>query len=512
MFIFLISLFLSVASLAAQAADHQLTPEQLVSGRSRAGFTLSHVRSPLKASSNPNYFTDASGRPLILCGSQTWNTLQDWGSQGSVRPLDFDAFVRFLKAHGHNFTLLWRTELPQFHGLPTTEHVPPEFTVSPHPWLRTGPGLATDGRFKFDLTRFDENYFNRLRARVRALDEAGIYAGVYLFTGEWLLRFRCPTDGYPFSGPNNINGVDDGYRGGAANGLEGLNSISMKSPNGITEFQDAYVRKTIDILNDLPNVLWMVSEEAPTNSIWWNHHLIAVVRDYEKTKPFQHPVGYAGLDNGPDSVLYNSDADWVAPSAWLSPTSSCGIGMPACKVNINDSDHSYFGMWNDPPQKNRNYVWENFLTGNQVLFMDPYLVYYPRQNRNLCQSNRDGIGSVPDPRWENLRNNLGYVLQYARRMDLANMKPDASLCSTGFCLAKTPSAGAEYLAYAPSGGPFTIDLSAMPRSRSLAVEWFNPAAGRVISASSVPAGSRSQTFTTPFTGDAVLHLLDSAEH
>jgi hypothetical protein len=24
--------------------------------------------------------------------------------------LDFDAFVRFLTAHGHNFTLLWRVE------------------------------------------------------------------------------------------------------------------------------------------------------------------------------------------------------------------------------------------------------------------------------------------------------------------------------------------------------------------------------------------------------------------
>ena len=64
---------------------------------------------------------------------------------------------------------------------------------------------------------------------------------------------------------------------------------------------------------------------------------------------------------------------------------SCGTGTPACKVNINDSDHSYFGMWNDTPQKNRNYAWENFANGNQVLFMDPYLVYYPRQKRNLCR-------------------------------------------------------------------------------------------------------------------------------
>jgi len=48
--------------------------------------------------------------------------------------------------------------------------------------------------------------------------------------------------------------------------------------------------------------------------------------------------------------------------------------MPQCKVNINDSDHSYYGMWNDSVQINRNYIWENFANGNQVMFMDPYLI------------------------------------------------------------------------------------------------------------------------------------------
>ncbi len=353
------------------------------------------INGPLRPSRNPNYFQDASGTPLILCGSQTWNTLQDWGTDGTVRPLAFDAFVGFLKSHRHNFTLLWCTELPRFHGLPSTETSSPDFTVSPFPWQRTGPGMATDGKLKFDLTRFDQAYFDRLRARVQALNHAGIYVGVYFFTGEWLLRFRCATDGYPFSGPNNINAVDDGYRGGSA--ATAVSSVTMTAPNEITHFQDAYVKKTIDTLNDLPNVLWIVSEEAPAKSTWWNNHLIALAREYEEGKRFQHPIGYGALEKPPDSLLYDSDADWVAPSAWVSPVRSCGSGAPACKVNVNDSDHSYFGMWNDTPQKNRNYAWQNFMTGNQVLFMDPYLVYYPRQKRNLCITPEHGIGREARP-------------------------------------------------------------------------------------------------------------------
>jgi hypothetical protein len=469
------------------------------------------IVAPLKASRNPNYFADGSGNPLILCGSHTWNTLQDWGTNGSTRAIDFADFVRFLKAHGHNFTLLWCTELPRFRGLPSTDGSPPDFTVSPFPWLRTGPGLATDGGPKFDVSRLDPAFFDRLRARVQALNEAGIYVGVYPFTGEFLLRFRFPGDGYPFSGPNNVNGVDDGYRGESP--AAAVRSVTMTAPNAITEFQDAYVKKTIDTLNDSPNVLWIVSEEAPTESTWWNSHMISLIRAYEQGKPNQHPIGYATLgEKAMDSALYDSDADWVAPWARISPTQSCGTGKPACKVNINDSDHSYFGMWNDSAQKNRNYAWENLTNGNQVAFMDPYLLYYPREKRNICRSPIDGIGIAPDPRWDNFRANLGYLLNYSRRLNLLNVRPRAGLSSTGFCLAQTPDIGAEYLVYASEGGSFTVDLSAMPGTRTLTVEWFNPATGARVPGAAIPAGSSSQKFSTPFSGDAVLYLVDEAGH
>ena len=41
---------------------------------------------PLVVSSNPHYFQDAHGHALALAGSQTWNTLQDWGTDGHPVP------------------------------------------------------------------------------------------------------------------------------------------------------------------------------------------------------------------------------------------------------------------------------------------------------------------------------------------------------------------------------------------------------------------------------------------
>jgi len=466
---------------------------------SRTNSKSKPITVPLRASTtNPNYFTDASGKAVYLTGSHTWNDFQDWGTADAPQPFDFAAYVKMLVTHNHNFTLLWQTELPAFRGLPTRPGASPDFFVTPQPWQRTGPGLASDGKLKFDLTKFNQAYFDRLRGRVEQLNAAGIYAGVYLFSGEWLLRFRFSGDGYPFTGSNNVNGIDDG--GGTA-------SATMTMPNPITELQDAYVKKVIDTLNDQPNVLWIVSQEAPPGSEWWNSHFISLTRSYEARKPLQHPIGYGVLADNKDGTILNSDADWIAPAARISPTNSCGSGHPACKVNINDSDHSYFGMWNDSPQANRNYFWINFTQGNQTLFMDPYVVFYPREKRNLCPSPVHGVSSAPDSRWDNVRETMGHIRSYADHMNLAMMAPRANLSSTGHVLASTDPANPEFLIYAPSGGNFTVNLSHI--AGQLMVEWMNPATGTKTAGAAINGGTVA-AFTPPFSGDAVLDLTGEA--
>jgi hypothetical protein len=462
------------------------------------------LRGPLvQSSDNPNYFEDATGRAVVLAGSHTWNDFQDWGV-GATQPLDFDAYTHFLVAHGHNFTLLWRTELPTFCGLPATEGNPPDLVTAPQPWPRTGPGTADDGKPRFDLSRHDPQYFARLRARVQQLGDARIWAGVYLFTGEWLNNFRCPGDGYPLTGGNNINSIDDDG---------GNSSMTMQAPNAITAIQDAMVDATIDALNDLPNVLWIVSEESSADTLWWQEHMIAHVRAYEATKPVRHPIGLGQISGASDQMLYDSDADWVTPQTRISPTTSCGAGTPRCKVNINDSDHSYFGMWGDTAHQNRQYAWKNFARGNNVVFMDPYTVYYPREDRNLCVSPNRGICSGPDPRWNNFRDNLGFIVSYSRRLDLNRVRPSSTLCSTGYCLAQTRAVGTEVLVYAPDGGTFTVDLGASV-GRTLNYEWFDPAAGRVVSTGTLTGGSSNEHFDTPSAigTDAVLYIVDAAGH
>jgi hypothetical protein len=111
---------------------------------------------------NPRYFTDASGRAIYLTGSHTWNSLQDMGYSDPPPAFDFDAYLDFLQTHHHNFIRLWRWELPKWTERQSTR----VRFCAPQPWKRAGTGNALDGQPRFDLEKFDDEYFKRLRSRI----------------------------------------------------------------------------------------------------------------------------------------------------------------------------------------------------------------------------------------------------------------------------------------------------------------------------------------------------------
>ena len=120
---------------------------------------------------NPRYFTPTSGpragRAVYLTGSHIWNNLHDGmgpGADGPADPerIDYDAYLRFLTERGHNFIRLWRWEQFRSQAAGGNFHL----YMTPQPWARTGPGTAKDGKPRFDLERFDDAFFERLRDRV----------------------------------------------------------------------------------------------------------------------------------------------------------------------------------------------------------------------------------------------------------------------------------------------------------------------------------------------------------
>jgi hypothetical protein len=88
------------------------------------------------------------------------------------------------------------------------------------------------------------------------------------------------------------------------------------------------------------------------------------------------------------------------------------------------------------------------------------------------------------------------------RVHFWEMHPHGRLSSTGVCLADP---GREYVLYAPGGAEFTVDLS-HAKGRTLSARWCDPATGRMVASGKVHGGDQAMPFSSPFTGDAVLHL------
>ncbi len=255
---------------------------------------------------NPRYFTDGTKNPdgsvraVYLTGSHTWNNLVDMGRDDPPKAFDFEAYLDFLVRHDHNFIRMWAWDSTTW-DLKSSQSWTDQkdvFKTSPQPWQRTGPGKALDGKPKFDLEKFDPAYFERLRARVKAAGDRGIYVSVMLFEG-WALRFD-PTSwgGHPFRMANNVQGIN-GDPNGDGKGLE-IQTLTIPK---ITALQEAYVRKVIDTINDLDNVLYEVSNEAnllnsSTSTKDWQYHIIRFIKNEEAKKPRQHPVGMTSQGGG----------------------------------------------------------------------------------------------------------------------------------------------------------------------------------------------------------------------
>jgi len=433
---------------------------------------------------NPRYFTNGSGKAVYLTGSHTWNNLQ----HNEVYPsVDYDKYLDFLQEYNHNFIRMWAWEQAAWDPWSASK-----VSVEPIPYQRTGAGTALDGKPKFDITQFNQVYFDRLRTRVAAAQKRGIYVSVMLFEG-WSVERKGqvgnPWQGHPFNKANNINGIDADLN----NDGEGKEIHTLKVPQEITNLQKSYVKKVNDTLNDFNNVLWEIGNEHHPESVEWQYHIIEFIHEYEKGRPKQHPVGMtaAPIEN---DALFNSPADWISPTGGdgykVDPPAADGS-----KVIIADVDH----IW---PREFQKWVWKSFTRGLNTAFMDLYGA--TKIGDKEIETDLKWVGN-----WigetEAVRKSMGYTLKFANRMNLAAMAPKNELSSTRYCLANV---GCEYLIYQPESGSFTVNLEGFPQ-KAFSVEWFNPDTGDSTSGTAINGGV-SITLHPPFNSSAVLYLKKKA--
>ncbi|MFC2076598.1 DUF6298 domain-containing protein [candidate division KSB1 bacterium] len=421
---------------------------------------------PLKVHpTNPRYFSDVAGEIVYLTGSHNWYNFQDRGF-GVLEEVGFENYLDFLKKYGHNFARIWAWENAAW-----TPGTVDTIRIAPLPYRRTGPGIARDGLPKFDLTKFNPDYFRRLRSRIIAAGDRGVYTMVMLFEGWSIEKKRRqvgnPWNGHPFHRDNNLNGID-GDRDGDSEGHE-VHTLVVPA---VTELQEAYVIKVIDTLNDLDNVLFEISNESHGESIPWHYHMIDFIHEYESSQPKQHPVVMTvPWPDGDNATLFASPAEAISPNSGVDGTLRKAF-PPADgrKVVILDTDHLW-GLGG-----NEKWVWMAFTRGYNPIFMDTMEEVFGANNWDVFPGGPEVA--------EAMRTSMGQTREFAERMNLTTTIPRGDLASSGYCLAD-PEIG-EYLAYLPEGGTVVVNLR--ETHGPLVTEWFNPGSGETIRGAEVSGG------------------------
>jgi hypothetical protein len=440
---------------------------------------------------NPRYFDNGFGRAIVLSGVNHGWELQDNG-WSTPYTLDWDGFLDYLESYQLNYIRLWKTESTI--GREKTDQL-----TTPMPYERTGPGMAIDGERKFDLDRFNQAYFDRMRKRCIDARKRGMYVCVMLFEKHSTFNQKSddgreyPWKAHPFHPSNNISGVSpDINKDGTPQEIhhipeENQDAKSIIQARRTLFYQEAYIRKVVDTLNDLDNVIFEVCNEALPDDATdrWQIYLANYFKNYESTKPFQHLIGFTGPakyhidDPWPDMEEQKIDAvDFVSPREVdlyrTDPPVNDGR-----KIVFADSDHI------NPYGRDNIWAWKSFTRGLHPQALESYGII--PENLPRIDFKRDRLVRVA----------LGQCLDYAKKIDLVSMLPRPDLSSTPFCLANPDN---EYLVFSPDGSSFTVELGG--NTEAYQVEWLNIESGEVTE----PATVTSESLNPPFSGPAVAYL------
>jgi hypothetical protein len=400
---------------------------------------------------NPRYFV-FDGKPTVLITSGE--------HYGAVLNLDLDCvpYLTELQRCGLNltrtFTGVYCEDAKSF-GIRDNTLAPAEGRLT-CPWARTAEPGNTQGGSRFDLTRWDEAYFTRLKTFCREAGKRGVVVELALFCpyyedSMWQLS--------PLHPANNVNGTPDVPR---------TEVLALKHPE-LTAIQEAMTRKIVGELRDVPNLYYEICNEPYFGGVTlqWQAHIAQVIAETEADLPRKHLIA---------QNIANGSAEVTDPNPLVSILNFHYANPPdAVKVNwgLNRPiafDETGFKGSEDLPY--RTDAWEFMLAGGAV---------YDNLDYSFTAAHPDGTAEVSAPGGggPRLRSQLTTLKRFLESFDFIRMAPHDEVVTGGVpegaiarCLAEP---GRQYAVYVKGGTGAEVALE-IPKG-SYRLQWLNPRTG-----------------------------------
>lgn len=401
---------------------------------------------------NPRYLTNDTGEAILLVGPHTWHVFQDYDDGKASTNFDYSAWLDGLERDGFTFFRGWTWSDGYYSPIPFEQ-------------------VILQGRRIYDLSRWNERYFERLRERIQTAADRGLYTSVLLFQGLSVddkggMRRPSPWAAHPLNRVNNI---------------QNLNARAHAGPR-LAPIHEEYLRQMVDALWDLDNFIWEVGNGLDAGGSPWIQRVTQRLRSLEATKASEggNPerrhliwascVGdlpMAGAAPGADLISpCNADRYGVGsrgkcfePTTRARPPAADGR-----RVVVSDSSRL------SPLSSGQDWAWKSFFRG-----LHPIALTVPEGSDSLpWWRGRCDLDRARRPTAQ-LRKSLAAIARIAAEVELAYSVPQASTgpdhgsapASTGYALFTTEDPatsnladGEQFLVYQPprgdGGAPVTV--------------------------------------------------------
>ncbi|MBP9903354.1 MAG: hypothetical protein IT579_08605 [Verrucomicrobia subdivision 3 bacterium] len=355
---------------------------------------------------NPHYFL-WRGQPTVLITSAE--------HYGALVNLDFDyaPYLKELEARKLNSARVFSgayVEPPGAFNIAknTLAPLPGRFIA---PWARSGqPGYANSGN-KFDLTRWDEDYFKRLRDFVKQAGQRGVVVEIVLFCpsyeeSDWNLS--------PQNSINNVNGLGNVAR---------TDVYTLDKNGGLLTVQEAMTRKLVTELNGFDNLYYEICNEPYFGGVTmeWQHHIADVIVATEQALPNRHLISQ-NIANGSAKITHPHPAISIFNFHYASPPEAVAENYELNKA-IGDNETGFRGT-NDTHY--RMEAWGFILAGGALYNnLDYSFVAGHEHGDFVYPANQPGGGNAE------LRRQLTVLRDFIHAFDFVRMKPDLGFVQSG---------------------------------------------------------------------------------
>ncbi len=429
---------------------------------------------------NPKYFL-SRGRPTVLITSAE--------HYGAVLNLGFQqrAYLDELKRSGLNYTRIFSgsyCERPVDLQIPHNTLAPaPGKLICP--WARSSqPGYAGGGN-KFDLSKWDDAYFRRLKSYIEAAGKRGIVVEITLFCpfyddSQWNLS--------PMRAGNNVNGLSE---------IPRREAYSLEHAD-ITKIQERMTRKIVTELRDFDNIFYEICNEPYFGGVTleWQKRIAAVIKETEANFRWGHLVAQ-NIANGsarvtePDPNVSILNFHYAYPPGAIEQNSGFK-GVIGC-------DETGFRGRADSPYREEG--WEFILAGGAL---------YNNLDYSFSPANPDGTARVDPPTpgggGATLRRGLCALRKFIDSFNVIRMAPDRSVkAGDGITVRALTEPGRQYAIYIRGGSQTTVELP-LPKGK-YQLRWIDTRTGEELRAEQITHKGSSAAVQSPaYDGDTALSI------